>query len=75
MAPPDLQLLNAAFAPEKYPPPPGEERSGDGDRRFLALQELLEGVASSSQPFSFASYSTSLSTMSRFEPSSSSHES
>ena len=60
---------------EKSPPPPplpGEERSGDGDR---LLQELLEGVASSSQPFSFASYSTSLSTISYFEPPSSSHES
>ena len=86
MAPPDLQLLNASFAPDRNPPPPllgeersllglllpQEERSGDGDR---LLQELLEGVASSAQPFCSMSCCTSLSTMSRFEPSSSSHES
>ena len=48
---------------EKSPPPPPlprEERSGDGD---CLLQELLEGVASSSQPFCSMSYCTILSTM------------
>ena len=72
MAPPDLQLLNAAAALLAKPVLGEEERSGDGDR---LLQELLEGVDSSSQPFSFASYSTSLSTISYFEPPSSSHDS
>ena len=60
---------------EKSPPPPplpGEERSGFGDR---LLQELLEGVASSSQPFCSMSYCTILSTMSLREPSSDNHES